>query len=217
MPLRDHFHGWLRREIAWGSFCCAWTTHISAQLNGILPEGFRAAPYVSFRTELWHDEAAVIPPTQSVPFELAGESVEVRVHGHRDGRYVAAAIEVATESNHRQPGAFVSECETYLRRGVGLVILDAVTTHETNLHDELMVRLGHAPAKWGERLYAAAYRATEKDGGVRLEVWQQRLELGAELPTMPLWLLYGPCVPVHFEPPYVGVFRGFRLPTEEPR
>src|SRR5688500_17107799 len=113
MPLRDHFRGWLRRELEWHSFHNAWATFIAANLNARLPEGFRASPNVQQAIEIdvatygdvqtaptigangtgkeeWQPSAA----TATFPFELAGESAEVLVHGHRDGRYLAAAIEL---------------------------------------------------------------------------------------------------------------------------
>jgi hypothetical protein len=235
MPLRDHFHGWLKRELQWHSFHSAWATTIAYALNPQLPEGFRALPNVqtsieidvatfgnarppspnSPRPEEWQPSGG----TLTVPFDLAEQAAEVLIHAYRDGRYLAAAIELVSEGNKDRPEAceaFVAKCETYLQSGVGLVIVDAVTSRAANLHDELMARIGPGVAAWGERLYATAYRPSGKNGSARLTIWQEPMSLGSPLPTMPLWLLYGPCVPVHLEATYEETFRQLRLPTEGP-
>lgn len=121
----------------------------------------------------------------------------------------------ATRTDRRRE-AFVAKCETYLQRGVGLVIVDMVTTRAANLHDALMARVSPTAPVWGERLYCSAYRPSGKNGSAQLTVWQEALALGAPLPTAPLWLLYGPTVPVHLEAIYEDTFRQLRLPTEAP-
>jgi len=233
VPLRDHFHPPLRDELEWHSFHNGWAMLIAANLNSQLPEGFRAAPNVQTAIEIdvatyggvqapaptnttpmqWQPSEATI----TVPFELAGESAEVLVHGYRDGRYLAGAIELVIEGNKDRKEnreAFVAKCETFLQSGVGAVIVDPVTTRTTNLHDELMNRLGHPDvALSGERLYATSYRPTGKNGSAKLSVWKEKLAIGSPLPTMPLWLLHGPYVPVCLESTYEETFRQLRLPT----
>jgi hypothetical protein len=110
----------------------------------------------------------------------------------------------------------VAKCETYLQSGVGLVIVDAVTSRTSNLHDELMSRIGRGVPAWGERLYATAYRPSGKNGSAQLTIWQEPMALGSPLPTLPLWLLHGPYAPVHLETTYKDTFPQLRLPTEEP-
>lgn len=237
MPLRDHFHGWLRQELEWHSFHNAWATFIAVALNTCLPEGYRASPNVQKAIEIdiaTHGnvksassspevEGAQLaewqpsPGTVTFPFELAGETAEVLVHGYRDGRYLAAAIELVSEGNKDRAEAresFVAKCETYLQNGVGLIIVDLVTTRTANLHDELLNRIGGPEtARSGDRLYATAYRPTGKNGSAQLTIWKEELALGSSLPTMPLWLLHGPSVPVHLESTYEDTFRQLRLPT----
>lgn len=163
--------------------------------------------------DAWQPSAA----TLTLPFELAEEVSEVLVHGFRDGRYLAAAIELVSERNKDRPEAreaFVAKCETYLQSGVGIIIFDAVTTRTANLHDQLMARVGPpGQAAWGERLYATAYRPSGRNGSAQLTIWQEKLAIGSSLPTMPLWLLHGPYVPVHLEETYEDTFRRLRLPT----
>jgi hypothetical protein len=220
MPLRDHFRGWLRQEVEWSSFVCAWASFTAFRLNSLLPNCFRASPNVRNGIEIHHDEPyKASAGTLTLPFELAGEAAEVLVYGHRDGRYLAAAIELVSEGNKDRPEAreaFTAKCETYLQRGVGLVIVDVVTTRAANLHDGLMARVSPIAPVWGERLYATAYRPSGKNGSAQLTVWQEKLAIGSPLPTMPLWLLHGPYVPVHLEATYEDTFRQLRLPTEGP-
>lgn len=222
MPLRDHFRGWLRREGEWASFACGWATLIAAALNRTLPDGFRAVPNVRPAPDVWHDAGEWQPSggTLTIPFEFGEQATEILVHGSRDGRFLAGAIEVMSESNkdrRESREAFVSKCETYLHGGAGLVIVDAVTVRGGNLHDELMARVGPPDrVAWGERFYVTAYRPTGKNGSAQLTVWEEPLALGAPLPTVPLWLLHGPCVPVFLEATYEDTFRQLRLPTSEP-
>ncbi len=184
MPLRDHFRGWLWREMEWNSFRLAWATYIAEALNSSLPDGFRASPNVQTSIEI--DVAAFgnvrdsstppVPPgagawepsggTVTLPFELTEQAAEVLIHGYRDGRYLAGAIELVSEGNKDRPEAreaFIAKCETYLQRGVGLVIVDAVTTRAANLHDGLTARVSPTAPVWGERPYATASRREERE------------------------------------------------------
>jgi hypothetical protein len=231
MPLRDHHHKPLKLELEWQSFHNTWATLIALEMNHHLPEGFRAAPNAKTGIEIdvatYGGTRSAPPPeptqhqweggeaVQTIPFELAGDTTEVLVYGSRDGRYLAGAIELVSEGNKDRAEAreaFVAKCETFLQQGVGLIILDAVTTRSANLHDELMTRVGPPDtATWGERLYATAYRPMGKNGSARLAIWREAIALGKPLPTMPLWLLYGPVVSVPLEATYEDTFRQLRL------
>lgn len=236
MPLRDHFNGWLHQELKWHSFHQFWATYIAEALQPQLPKGFRAVSNSQTQIEIdvatfgntrkpaglsgasgeaWEPAEA----TLTLPFELSEQAAEVLVFGQRDGRYLAAAIELVSEGNKDRPDAreaFVAKCETYLQQGVGLMIVDMVTTRAANLHDALMSRVGPAAPVWAERLYVTSYKPTGKNGSARLQVWQEALALGNPLPTMPLALLGGPIVPIHLETTYEDTFRRQWLPTEAP-
>lgn len=235
MPLRDHFRGWLRKELQWHPFHSAWATTIAYALNPHLPEGFRAVPNTQSQIEIdvaafgkgRPDTAGVDPlrgwepaaATMTLPYELNEQPAEVLVYGDLDGRYLAGAIELVSEGNKNSPaarGAFVSKCETYLQSGVGLLVVDLVTTRAANLHDALMAQVSPTAPVWAERLYCTAYSPRGKNGSAQLTVWQEPLALGAPLPAMPLYLLHGPCVPVGLEETYEDTFRQLRLPTEGP-
>ena len=229
MPLRDHLAPPLRDELDYLSFQAGWVATLASSLNETLPDGFRAAPRASVGLSagplttaaqnrafpcVWSGRDA----DRSIPFEFDGPSCEVLVHGYRDGRYLAGAIELVSEGNKDRPEAreaFVAKCETYLQRGVGVIILDAITTRSKNLHDHLMARVGPPDLDpWGERLYVTAYRPMGKNGSARLAIWQEALALGKPIPQMPLWLLYGPSVTVELERTYEETFRQLRLPTD---
>lgn len=235
MPLRDHFRGWLRKRLQWHPFHSAWATYLAESLNPHLPEGFSALPNVQAAIEIdvatfgseqsgWTAAGAAEQwqpsgGTMTLPFEISERPAEVLVYGDLDGTYLAGAIELVSEGNKNSPTAratFAAKCETYLQSGVGLIVVDLVTTRTANLHDALMARLGPGVTAWGERLYCTAYSPRGKNGSAQLVVWQEALALGAPLPTMPLWLLHGPCVPVYLEATYEDTFRRLRLPTEEP-
>lgn len=222
MPLRDHFRGWLPRRMGWSSFACAWATYTAFGLNEILPDDFRASPDVRAGTETLHDGPHWTPGRAPLafPFELSGASAELLVHGSRDGEYLAAAIEFVCPNDTATAGArqaFVARCEAYLRRGAGLVVVNLVTSGAANLQDDLAARLCPGWSGQVEPLCCTAYRPVQEGDAGRLEVWLEPLALGSPLPTMPLWLQYASCVPVHLEATYEETFRKMRLPTEEPR
>jgi hypothetical protein len=107
--------------------------------------------------------------------------------------------------------AFVSKCETLLRQGIGLVIVDVVTNRVANLHDELMCMIDTGEPMWGTLLYSTAYRPVDHDGESALDIWQHELHLGEQLPNMPLWLPGGLYLPVDLNASYERTCRAHRL------
>jgi Protein of unknown function (DUF4058) len=115
------------------------------------------------------------------------------------GAVLAGAIELVSPANkelasHRK--AFVSKCETLLRQGIGLVIIDVVTGRKANLHDELLYRITDKESNLGADLYATSYRAIERDGQPSLDIWQEKINIGDNLPTVPFWLRGNNCLPL---------------------
>jgi hypothetical protein len=101
---------------------------------------------------------------------------------------------------------------TYLRGGLGLLAVDVVTSRTGDLHTELIARLPtsgvydeHSP------LFAAAYRPVAYDGQSGLDIWRELLELDRPLPTLPLWLRDGLCLPVDLEATYERTRDEYRL------
>ena len=132
----------------------------------------------------------------TVEFPPTTDIIEVRVFRELGGAILAGAIEFVSPSNKDRPEnceAFVSKCETYLREGIGLVVVGLVTTRKANIHHDLLERYGQ-PA---------------------LDVWCERLEVGRPLPVMPLFLHDGPCVQVDLPKTYVRACGDLRIPLSQ--
>ena len=226
MPLLDHFRPPLSIRRHWHSFHNAWSSTLKTELNRILPDEYFAEANVQFGIEIdvavqkqssagrSDETTSWMPksPTLTLPFQPTTDTIEVLVFSTREGPILVGAIELVSPANKDRSAskdAFVSKCETYLNQGVGLVIVDVVTTLNTNLHHELMQRIGMEP-EIPSPLYAIAYRAVvhasesqgQQDGNSVLEIWQEDLCVGTALPTLPLWLKGGICLPIELEKTY---------------
>jgi hypothetical protein len=229
MPLQDHFRPPLSTRRHWHAFHNSWATYISSALNERLPKGFFAEANVQYGIEVdvgafdedSRRDGPVAPgwtppePAGSVPVRLATDRVEVLVFGGEGGPVLAGALELVSPSNKDQPSerqAFVAKCQSYLNQRVGLVVVDVVTQRPGNLHNELLTRLsGTAAPVLDADLYAVAYRPRDRDEQQALDVWPEALALGRPLPTLPLWLLGGPCLPVDLEATYMRTCREQRV------
>jgi hypothetical protein len=112
-------------------------------------------------------------------------------------------VSPANKDRQSHRDALVSRCASYLQAGVGLVLVDVVTDRSADLHRDLLVRLGVADPGPGPPLAGAAYRPVERDGTVVLDIWQEPIAVGQPLPTLPLWLRGGLCLPVELEATYL--------------
>ncbi len=217
MPLLDHFHPPLSERRHWHSFHNSWATYLSSQLNALLPEGYFAEANVQFGVEIdvatfeegggpsplagWSPP----PPHASLPLQLSGAVVEVSIFNRIGGPVLAGAVELVSPANKDRPGhreALVSKCAAYLQAGVGLVLVDVVTDRSADLHRELLVRVGAGDPGPGPSLSGSAYRPVERNGAATVEVWREPLVVGQRLPTLPLWLRGGLCLPVELEATY---------------
>ena len=139
---------------------------------------------------------------------------EVRVYKDEGGFRLVAAIELVSPSNkdreaHRE--AFLAKCQSYLQQGVGLVIVDIVTTRAANFHDALLARLDPAARASGAGLYAASFRPVERQGETQLDVWCEPMAVGSPLPESPLWLRRACCLPVALQATYDRTCRAQRI------
>jgi hypothetical protein len=121
------------------------------------------------------------------------DDLEVLVFGTEGGPILVGAIELVSPRNKDRPEArraFAVKCLAYLQQGVGLVIVDIVTSRRANLHDEMIALLpAGAPVFPGTAsLYVAGYRPFRRQKDERIAVWPVALAVGQELPAMPLWL-----------------------------
>jgi hypothetical protein len=121
------------------------------------------------------------------------------------------AVSHANKDGPAWRDAFVGKCAADLQQGVGLAVIDIVTERRADLHAELLARLS-APAGEAADLSAAAYRPVWRNGETRLDIWHVPLSVGGNLPTLPLWLRGGPCVPLELESVFVRTCAGQRIP-----
>lgn len=217
MALLDHFRPPLSERRHWHSFHNSWATYISSQINSLLPAGYFAEANVQFGIEIdvaaFSDEQVLAPPNAawtipapdaSTPVTLSGPVVEIGIFDQTAGPVLAGVVELVSPANKDRPAtrdAFASKCAAYLQAGVGLVIVDVVTERTADLNAALLARLNSTPTDHAP-LFAAAYRTVERDGAPVLDTWYRPLAVGQPLPTLPLWLRGGLCLPVELQAAY---------------
>lgn len=234
MPLLDHFHPPLKRQRHWESFHGRWAAAMADALNqDILPPDYFAEfqVHVGSRVEIdvatferGRDAAtggqrdgatatltarawAPPKPAWTMP-AIFPDEIEVQVFSTEEGPELVAAIELVSPGNKDRPDfrrAFAAKCASYLHRGIGLIIVDIVTSRQANLHNELVALLGQAAQfviSADSCLYTVAYRPTRRDGADQLDVWPSRLLVGSALPVVPLGLRGAGCVPLDLDATY---------------
>jgi hypothetical protein len=140
---------------------------------------------------------------------------EVLVFNQEAGPTLLAAIELVSPANKDRPAqrdAFVSKCASYLQQGIGLMIVDVVTERRAHLHRELLDRL-QAPedSALTSDLYAVSYRPVMCGEQPNLELWEEALAVGGDLPILPLWLPGNLCMPVDLDGSYSRTCRELRI------
>lgn len=235
MPLLDHFHPPLFPHRSWESVHGAWTFEFIRLLNqGGLPPGYFAEgqTHVGSRVEIdvgtFHEEsrvsrarrsdeggiaiadapAWVIPPTvMTLPITYP-DSVEALIYSSATGKTLVAAIELVSPGNkdrEESRSAFAAKCATYLREGVGVVVVDIVTSRRNVLHQDLMAAIGGGESSKFEPktgIYTVSYRPIRTENSERVDIWPTALFLGNELPIVPLPLGTRLCVPLDLNTPY---------------
>jgi hypothetical protein len=241
MPLLDHFHPPLLGHRHWEGFHGWWAAAMTDRLNENLPQEYFAEFRVTVGTRVEGDvgtftedgspEAprsdgaatavqtrAWAPPTPAAVFPaLFPDDFEVQVFSSVAGPTLVAAIELVIPGNKDRDearGAFAAKCAAYLQRGIGLMVVDIVTSRHTNLHDELMRLLGHTarltfPAP--TPLYATAYRPAHRQGRNEIDLWREPLALGQPLPTLPLAVRGLGCMPIDLEGTYMEARKRGRI------
>jgi hypothetical protein len=146
---------------------------------------------------------------------------EVKVYRGGGAWALVAAVELVSPSNKDREEtrrAFAVKCAAYLQKGVSVVVVDAVTESDANLHGELRDLLDLPPAfEWASPtgLSVVAYRTVKrvgKDGErVRLDAWPNQLAIGEPLPTVPLWLAPGLAVPLELELTYTAACQSLAI------
>jgi hypothetical protein len=233
MPLLDHFHPPLHPRRHWESFHVTWAGAIADVLNeSLLPDGYFAEEHAHAGARIEIDVAtfadetspggvatrtyAPPAPPLTVPAAFPDE-FEVRVYEAEGGARLVAAIELVSPANkdraaHRS--AFASKCAGYLAQGIAVIVVDVVTNRGGDLHADVLRLLGRdadtgLPAECD--LYAVAYRPVVRDGAQVVEVWPSPLAVGRDLPTLPLALNAGLCLPIDLEATYTAACGRRRL------
>jgi hypothetical protein len=240
MPLLDHFHPPLSILRHWESFHTTWASSIADALNQQwLPNGYFAEEQLqpSARVEVdvatFEETGAAGAPSGGVAVAarktwiptapswtmpgLIPEGLEVLVFTSEGGPTLVGAIELVSPANKDRPAArraFATKCASYLHQGVGLLIVDVVTSRGGNLHNDL-VHLLDQPAAFQQTqevsLYAVAYRPVRRSEQDWVEVWPAELRVGKGLPELPLWLGPELVVPVNLDATYASAASRRRL------
>ena len=180
-------------------------------------EGFTPSPTMPKARDGYAPSPLWMPsaPTQTIPFQIVSDSVEVQIYSSDEGPTVVGAIELVSPANkdratHRR--AFVSKCETYRKLRIGLVVVDIVTNRKANLHNELLAHLYTGQSAFLEaELYATAYRLVNRSAQPSLDMWNEPLTIGQPLPTMPLWLHSTFCLPLDLDKSYLQTCHAQRI------
>jgi hypothetical protein len=239
MPLRDHFRPPVTDIASWEELHGLWPGIIAVRLNSLLPPNYRSGVKIHLGSGVEIDVAAfelqnVGGPGNHDPFdsalewraatpsvlldtdELTPPEYEVRVYDQRHTRRLVAAVGIVSPRNKDRAearGAFVSKCHAFLQQEVCVVIVDPVTERAANLYAELAERIGARPPATADRsIYAVSCRALSAHGRPRVETWEHALEVGAPLPTLPLWISESQYVPLELERTYEDTCKGLRIP-----
>jgi hypothetical protein len=159
------------------------------------------------------------PATALVMPAIFPDEVEVQIFDHGTGMTLVAAVELISPGNKDRPEsrrAFAAKCATYLHQGIGLVIVDIVTSRLANLHDELIGLLRQpetfAFSPDSPSVYAVAYRPNRTTvAGDRIEIWPMPLGVGQPLPVLPLALRGLLTVPLDLDTTYRTACEDSRL------
>ncbi|MCI0381206.1 MAG: DUF4058 domain-containing protein [Gemmataceae bacterium] len=224
MPLRDHFHPPLSVERSWQGIHGAWAAGIAGRLNqDLLPPVYFALPLVSAGNDKHEMTTATVVnsparPTRSAPIDfLSLPAYEVQVIEQTGSRKLRAAIEIVSPTDKDRPAcrlAFATKVAAYLQASVTIVLIDVVTDRTANLHEDvrLVLKLSDGFA-WqsATKLYTAAYHSVNSEGGESLEAWLEQLQIGSELPDVPLWLAADLCMPLPLEETYEATCASLRI------
>jgi hypothetical protein len=166
---------------------------------------------------------ATLPRVWTAPAPVCSEPIvfpdtfEVRVFEGPGSWHLVGAIELVSPGNKdtaERRQAFVTKCASYLHAGVSVVVIDVITYRHANLHNQLLDLLGitgTARLPDDAWIYATAYRPVQRGDRSEFDIWRERCQVGAALPTMPLRLTGDLFVPVEFELAYVETCESHQL------
>jgi hypothetical protein len=138
------------------------------------------------------------------------------VKTNKDDMKLVAAIELISPRNLDRPEkipVFARKCHSYLKHGLGLILVHVVTYRKKNLHNQLMEFLGGPPESLlaSKECFVSAYRWSDLGAGERLDSWHHSVVVGQILPSLPLFLKDGPCVMIDLEATYTEALADLNL------
>jgi hypothetical protein len=120
-------------------------------------------------------------PRLAAPVDFSRvRGVAIHVFQDSGGPQLRAAIELVSPAYKDRPRSrltFAVKCVGYLERGVGLVVLDTVTTRRANMHAEIAAALETtAGLEWDSPTFLAgvAYRTAAEQGQTRISPGRSR-------------------------------------------
>ena len=242
MSLLDHFRPPLSATRHWESFHAQWASAIAESLNNdLLPADYFAEVQVHVGSRVEIDVATFqedqrgssvsssagtatakphvwAPPQPDLSVAAVfPDSLEVLVFNGESGPTLVAAIELVSPGNKDRAECrtlFAAKCAGYLQQGIGLVIVDVVTSRSANLHNALLDLLDvnrneQMPAT--TQLYATAYRPARTPESDRIDAWTSQLQIGEQLPVLPLPLDKSICVRLDLAASYEEACRKSRM------
>lgn len=192
-----------------------WAQKVAAEFRRILPgDRYRVAVECDLTPDADQSPCVIVDetPNQPTPTDEMPFTVEMRrtdtlaVHiTDTQGAYgevgVVEFVTEGTKASERDRSMFVGRCMFYLRQGIGVIVADAITTHEFNPHNELMQNY-KAPRKAllpeGTCAVAAYWFQTDV---ILLSSWHHAVEVGQSIPSLPMVLKNGPAVMSTSKPP----------------
>jgi hypothetical protein len=159
------------------------------------------------------------PPTTALSMPVAfPEEYRVEVRDTVRASRILAVIELVSPGNKDDSESrevFAGKCLSYLAKGIGLVVVDIVTSRLANLHNG-MVKLAKRDAKFemadDPPTYASAYRPVHRNKEDAVDLWTWKLAIGSVLPTVPLALKEFGTVPLNLETTYMEACLRSRIP-----
>ncbi len=146
------------------------------------------------------------------------DEYKIEVRDKLKASRVIAVVELVSEANKKEASKceqFAAKCLSYLGKGIGLVVIDIVTTRHENLHNEI-VRIAEHGDKFlmpdSQWIYVTAYRPVSRKGEDLIDLWQWPLTIGAALPAVPLALKGYGCVRLDLEATYAEACARLRIP-----
>jgi len=235
MPLLDHFHaplnrrpwesfhshwiselgGWLTQHLPLTRYYCDIQTHLGTQVAADIAE-FETTPPEDFSSNGQGTTALAVQTVPVATLTMAAvfpDDLEVRIVDTRDGDKLVAVVELISPGNLHRPEnrlAFATKCAAYLQRGIGLMIIDIVTSHHFNLHNSLIELMGQPDSLQMSDdciIYVVSYSPTQRNDASLIDFWPVPLAVGSVLPTMPLVLKGGPRIAIDLEGTYTGARR----------